>query len=151
MKALGSWTSHLGGGWGGPQSPFIQPSNQMQFQGSLNGDLQGSPPSPNSILKGVGIPGPNKYPTDDSTGLCTDPCSKTFLLERGFVHFHVSWWEGMRVFPAGEPQNSWPPERGHYFENAPQCVLMFPLSEFSLPSLSQVGHLVGYYIPWEQN
>ena len=29
------------------------------------------------------------------TWKCTDPCKKiTFLLERGFVHFHVSWWEG---------------------------------------------------------
>ena len=29
-------------------------------------------------------------------GLCTDRCRKTaFLLERAFVHFHVSWWEGI--------------------------------------------------------
>ena len=29
------------------------------------------------------------------TWKCTDPCRKTtFLLERAFLHFHVSWWEG---------------------------------------------------------
>ena len=29
------------------------------------------------------------------TWKCTDPCRKTtFLLERTFLHFHVSWWKG---------------------------------------------------------
>ena len=29
-----------------------------------------------------------------SMGLCTDPCRiPTFLLERAFLHFHVSWWQ----------------------------------------------------------
>ena len=36
-----------------------------------------------------------KVPSHQLTWKCTDPCRKTtFLLERAFLHFHVSWWEG---------------------------------------------------------
>ena len=42
-------------------------------------------------------------------GLCTEPCGRTtFRLERGFVGFHASWWEGKtsgyRDEPAGVGQ-----------------------------------------------
>ena len=34
-------------------------------------------------------------PSHQPTWKCTDPSrSTTFLLERAFLHFHVSWWEG---------------------------------------------------------
>ena len=37
----------------------------------------------------------NELPSHQQTWKCTDPCRKTtFLLERAFWHFHVSWWEG---------------------------------------------------------
>ena len=37
----------------------------------------------------------NAPPSHLLTWKCTDLCRKTtFLLERAFLHFHVSWWEG---------------------------------------------------------
>ena len=39
-------------------------------------------------------PLPPRYPPTDEHGTCTDPRGKTtFLLDRGFGHFH-DWWEG---------------------------------------------------------
>ena len=36
-----------------------------------------------------------RLPCHQLTWKCTDPCRKTtFLLERAFLHFHVSWWQG---------------------------------------------------------
>ena len=35
---------------------------------------------------------------DYLTWKCTDPCKKvTFLVERAFLHFHVSWWKGNKL------------------------------------------------------
>ena len=37
----------------------------------------------------------NSIPSHQPTWKCADPCQKTtFFLERAFLHFHVSWWEG---------------------------------------------------------
>ena len=42
-----------------------------------------------------------ELPSHQLTWKCTDPCRKTtVLLERAFLHFHVSWWEGMSVTSA---------------------------------------------------
>ena len=39
--------------------------------------------------------GRKHVPSHRLTWKCTEPCRETtFLLERGVVHFHVSWWEG---------------------------------------------------------
>ena len=47
-------------------------------------------------------PGKNEdIPSHQRTWKCTNPCRKTtFLLERAFLHFHVSWWEGIHICPA---------------------------------------------------
>ena len=48
-------------------------------------------------------------PTDNThTWRCTDPCRKTtVLLERGFVHFHVSWRERMFEYVQIPPEEKW--------------------------------------------
>ena len=49
------------------------------------------------VLIGSGVAW-QSYPSHQLTWKCTDPCGKTtFLLERAFWHFHVSWWEGKPV------------------------------------------------------
>ena len=50
---------------------------------------------------------------------CRDPCRKTtFLLERGYVHFHVGWWKGT-LGPADEREIlGGSPRLGHHEASA---------------------------------
>ena len=42
-------------------------------------------------------------PSHRLTWKCTDPCRKTTVfLERAFLQFHVSWWEGKRLLSEAE-------------------------------------------------
>ena len=71
------------------QLPASSPTIVPLGSSMRNDPLGFKPPSKHrGLVKIIPLP-----PTNESA---QTPAGKTtFLLERGFVHFHVSWWEGI--------------------------------------------------------